>query len=159
TIQLWRNARERAVLMLVWTWVPPLVLLAGSLVFFPMLVTRYVISSFVPVSILAAVGIRSLGSANVRAFALALLLVLSLVTAAREFRPGDERWRDACKLALARQGPGRRVGACHDYELVRYYLGRVERAKVEVVPVKTGAEPTRVVIVSPTVGPAQAAQL
>ncbi|MGD0120365.1 MAG: hypothetical protein ABSD30_20035, partial [Candidatus Binatus sp.] len=51
-VRLWRSNRDEAVLLILWIGLPAIVLFAGSYLVTPMLVTRYLISSFVPVFIL-----------------------------------------------------------------------------------------------------------
>src|SRR5260370_12151670 len=145
---------------------PPIALFAGSYLLTPMLVTRYLISSFVPVFILTAVGIQSLRSEKYRAIALIAVVSLSILRVSSDLRPGDDRWRRACELALAHDGPERRVGACHDYYLVSYYIGTSQRDNVQIVRVAShlgdrqnpAADPG-VVVASPTAAAAQIAAL
>jgi len=161
-IRLWRSHRDTAVLLILWIGLPPIVLFAGSYPIAPMLVTRYLISSFVPVFILTAIGIESLPSRNYRALGIVAIVSLSMLRVSSALRPGDNRWRDACAAALAKAGSERRVGVCREYYLVSYYLPAAERNSVQLVrfPFR-GAESNapRVVIVSPTVPPAQVAEI
>ncbi len=93
---------------------PPIVLFAGSYLVTPMLVTRYLISSFVPVFILTAIGIESLSSRNYRAAAIVAIVSLSLLRVSSDLRAGDTRWRDACEIALTKAGPQRRLGTYNE---------------------------------------------
>jgi hypothetical protein len=161
-IRLWRSHRDAAVLLFLWIGLPPIILFAGSYPVAPMLVTRYLISSFVPVFILTAIGIESLPSRNYRAFAIVAIVSLSILRVSSALRPGDNRWRDACQVALAKAGSERRIGVCHEYYLVSYYMPAAERNSVQIVRIPFhGAESQapRVVIVAPTVSPAQAAEI
>src|SRR5260370_21908988 len=99
---------------------PPIALFAGSYLLTPMLVTRYLISSFVPVFILTAIGIQTLRSEKYRTIALIAIVGLSILRVSSDLRPDDDRWRRACELAIPHDGPERRVGACHDFYFVRY---------------------------------------
>ena len=161
-IRLWRSHRDEAVLPILWIGLPPIVLFAGSYLVTPMLVTRYLISSFVPLFILTAIGIGSLSSRNYRAIALIAIVSLSILRVSSDLRPGDHRWRDACQIALTKAGSQLRVGACHGSYLVSYYMPAAQRDSVQVVRVPfhgTESEAPRVAIISPTVTPAQAAEI
>jgi hypothetical protein len=153
-IRLWQTSRDAAVLALLWIWIPPIALLVGSYLFFPMLVTRYVIASFVPLFVLTAVGVVAVPWRGVATFGLLALVGLSILRDWSALRPGDDRWRQASALAAARAGRDRSIGACHDFYLVSYYLPANERATVHVIHVRAGGPEDgdpRVVIVSPTV--------
>ena len=161
-VRMWRMYREEALLALLWMLLPPIALFAGSYILTPMLVTRYLISSFVPVFILTAIGIESISAEKYRAIALVAIVSLSILRDSSDLRTGDDRWRRACELALAHDGPERRVGACHDYYLVSYYIGASRRDVVRVVriPSRTAdAEEPGVVVASPTAAAAQIAEL
>jgi mannosyltransferase len=161
-VRMWRMHREEALLALLWILLPPIALFAGSYILTPMLVTRYLISSFVPVFILTAIGIESIPAEKYRALALVAVVSLSILRDSSDLRPGDDRWRRACELALAHDGPEHRVGACHDYYLVSYYIGASRRDVVQVVRIPShtadGEEPG-VVVASPTAAAAQIAEL
>lgn len=161
-IRLWRSHRDEAVLLILWIGLPPIVLFAGSYLVIPMLITRYLISSFVPLFILTAIGIESLTSRNYRAAAIVAIVSLSVLRVSSDLRPGDHRYRDACAIALTKAGSPRRVGACREYYRVSYYMPAAQRDSVQAVRIPlqgTESEAPRVVIVSPTVTPAQAAEI
>jgi hypothetical protein len=161
-IQLWRSQRDQALLMLLWLGLPPIALFVGSYILTPMLVTRYLISSFVPLFILTAVGIECLPLSSYRILAIVAIASLSILRVSWDFRPGDHRWRDACQVAVTNAGPDRRVGVCHEFYVVSYYVHRAhgDGDDVRLVRVPLGAEQghaPRVVIVAPTAPPAQVA--
>jgi hypothetical protein len=161
-VRLWRSHRDEAVLLILWIGLPPIVLFAGSYIVTPMLVTRYLITSFVPVFILTAIGIAALPSRSFRAAAVIALASLSILRVSSDLRPGDHRWRDACEMALATSGPEQRVGASGEYFLVSYYIPASQRDRVQVVRLSAegkGQEAPRVVIVASTAGPAQVAEI
>ena len=161
-IRLWRAHRDEAVLLILWIGLPPIVLFAGSYLVTPMLVTRYLISSFVPLFILTAIGIESMPARNYRAVAIIAIVSLCILRASSDLRLGDNRWRDACEVALINAGPERRVGAFHEYYIVSYYIPAAQRDRVQVVRMPfhgTEGEAPRVVVVSPTVAPAQLAEI
>lgn len=161
-VRMWRTHREEALLALLWILLPPIALFAGSYILTPMLVTRYLISSFVPLFILTAIGIESLPAEQYRAFALIAVVSLAILRDSSDLRRGDDRWRRACELALTHDGPERRVGACHDYYLVSYYIGAPQRAQVRVIRVPSHGRDhmdAGVVVASPTAATAQIAEL
>jgi len=161
-IRLWRSHRDQALLLLLWFGVPPIVLFIGSYILTPMLVTRYLISSFVPLFILTAVGIEYLPLSSYRTLAMVAIVSLSLLRVSWDFRPGDHRWRDACQVALTNVGPDRRVGVCHEFYVASYYIHQAHADDVRLVRVPLGAEQEpapRVVIVAPTASPAQVAEI
>jgi hypothetical protein len=161
-IRLWRSHRTEAVLVILWIGLPPIVLFAGSYLVTPMLVTRYLISSFVPLFILTAIGIESLPSRNYRAAAIIAIVSLSILRVSSDLRPGDNRWRDACSTAVAIAGSDRRVGFYNERYLVSYYIPAAQRDSVQVVRIPfegTGSEAPRVAIISPTVAPAEVAEI
>ncbi len=161
-VRMWRTHREEALLVLTWILLPPIALFAGSYILTPMLVTRYLISSFVPVFILTAIGIESIPAEKYRALALIAIVSLSILRDSSDLRPGDDRWHRACELALAHDGPEHRVGACHDYYLVSYYIGAPQRDGVQVIRIPSHAadgEKPGVVVASPTAASAQIAEL
>jgi hypothetical protein len=161
-VRIWRTRREEALLALTWILLPPIVLFAGSYILTPMLVTRYLISSFVPVFILTAIGIESIPAEKYRVLALVAIVSLSILRDSSDLRPGDDRWHRACELALAHDGPERRVGACHDYYLVSYYIGASRRDTVRVIRISSrlaDGEKPGVVVASPTSAAAQIAEL
>ena len=161
-IRLWRLNRDEAVLLILWSGVPAIVLFAGSYLVTPMLVTRYLISSFVPLFILTAIGIESLPAQRYRAAAIVAIVSLSILRVSSDLRPGDNRWRDACAIALTKGGSERRVGAFHEYYIVSYYIPAAQRDSVQVVRIPfhgADSEAPPVVVVSPTVAPAQVAEI
>jgi mannosyltransferase len=161
-IRLWRMNRDEAVLLILWSGVPAIVLFAGSYLVTPMLVTRYLISSFVPLFILTAIGIESLPAQRYRAVAIVAIVSLSILRVSSDLRPGDNRWRDACAMALTKAGSERRVGAFHEYYIVSYYIPAAQRDSVQVVRFPfhgVDSEAPPVVVVSPTVAPAQVAEI
>ncbi len=149
---LWRSSRDEAAFLILWIVVPPIILFGGSYLVTPMLVTRYLISSFVPVFILTAVGIESISLRHYRSLAFIAIVSLCVLRASSDFRPGDNRWRDACEIALTESCSGR-IGTSNEYYLVSYYMPAARRHWVRIVRVPfDGAErkEPRVAILSPT---------
>jgi hypothetical protein len=161
-VWLWRTHRDAAVLLILWIGLPPIVLFAGSYLVTPMLVTRYLISSFVPIFILTAIGIESIPSRKFRSVAFIAIVTLCVLRASSDFRPGDNRWRDACEIALTNSCSGQRVGASSEYYLISYYMPAAQRSTVKIVRFPfddTEGKAPRVVIISPTVSPEEAAEI
>jgi mannosyltransferase len=161
-VWLWRMHRDAAVLLILWIGLPPIVLFAGSYLMTPMLVTRYLISSFVPIFILTAIGIESIPSRKFRSVAFIAIVTLCVLRASSDFRPGDNRWRDACEIALTNSCSGQRVGASSEYYLISYYMPAAQRRTVKIIRFPfddTERKAPRVVILSPTVSPEEAAEI
>ena len=161
-IWLWRLHRDEAVLLILWILAPPIILFAGSYLVTPMLVTRYLISSFVPLFILTAIGIESIQSRQIRSVAFIAIVTLSILRVSSDFRPGDNRWRDACEIALSNSCSKQRVGASSEYYLVSYYMPAAQRGTVRIIRFPfddAERKPPRVVILSPTASPEKAAEI
>jgi hypothetical protein len=161
-VWLWRMHRDAAVLLILWIGLPPIILFAGSYLITPMLVTRYLISSFVPIFILTAIGIESIPSRKFRSVAFIAIVTLCVLRASSDFRPGDNRWRDACEIALTNSCSGQRVGASSEYYLISYYMPAAQRRTVKIIRFPfddTERKAPRVVILSPTVSPEEAAEI
>ena len=161
-LSMWRSNRDEAAFLILWIVVPPIVLFAGSYLVTPMLVTRYLISSFVPLFILTAVGIEYIPSRHYRLVALVAIVSLSILRVASDFRPGDNRWRDACEIALTESCSGQRIGTSNEYYLVSYYMPAARRQTVRIVRVPFDGlerkEP-RVAILSPTASAGEASEI
>jgi mannosyltransferase len=160
-VRLWRAHRDEAVLLILLVAIPPIVLLAGSHLVTPMLVTRYLICSFIGVYILTSIGIESL-PLNYRVAAIVAIVVLSVLRWSADLRPGDHRWRDACEIALTRMGSDRCIGVCRGFYLVSYYIPAAQRDSVKIVRIpRDGIENNGppVVIISPNAAPEQVAEI
>jgi uncharacterized membrane protein len=161
-VWLWRMHRDAALLLILWIGLPPIVLIAGSYLVTPMLVTRYLISSFVPIFILTAIGIESIPSRKFRSVAFIAIVTLCVLRASSDFRPGDNRWREACEIALTNSCSGQRVGASNEYYLISYYMPAAQRRTVKIIRFPfdvTERKAPRVVILSTTVSTEEAAQI
>jgi hypothetical protein len=161
-VRWWRAHRDQAVLLILWIVAPPLILFAGSYLVTPMLVTRYLISSFVPLFIFTVIGIESVPSRHYRSLAIVAIVSLSVLRVSSDFRRGDDRWREACQTALDKAGPHHRVGTYNEFFLVEYYMPESERSAVKVIRIPfEGVErkAPRVVILSPTVPPADVTEI
>jgi hypothetical protein len=121
----WQRAPDAVRFALLWMWMPPVAVLAGSYLWRPMFIERYLLSSIVPFFILAGMGAWWLGTARLRVAALALLSVLVTVRLGSYFaRPHDAQWREAAAAVAANLGPDATVTALPPYsiEVLRYYL-------------------------------------
>ncbi len=132
----WRRTAGAAAFALVWMWLPPLLMLIASYTFSPMFVERYMLSCFVPLFILAALGAWEMGRAWACAGAGALLAALALghLYVYRE-RAHDILWREAARVAAAQVPAGATiaVGPPYAVNVVRYYL-RDKMTSVGVIP-------------------------
>lgn len=129
-----RECRSGFVLAMLVLWVPPLILMAGTALIMPMLVTRYVILSFVPIYVLAAFAIASINSAWPRRSLLAAIMALSLVRAIVYLRVNrNDKIREACAVALRVAGPHGLIGTVADHFIVEYYVPPVRRPDLVVV--------------------------
>jgi hypothetical protein len=161
-VGMWYSNRDEAMFLILWIVAPPIILFAGSYIVTPMLVTRYLISSFVPLFILTAVGIESIPSRSYRSLGFIAIVCLSVLRASSDFRPGDNRWRDACGMALTETCMGQRIGTSNEYYLVSYYMPAARRHTVRIVRVPFGGserkEP-RVAILSPTASAGETSEI
>jgi hypothetical protein len=146
-----RECREGFVLAMLILWVPPLMLMAGTALLMPMLVTRYVILSFVPIYLLAAFGIMSVENGWIRGALIAALVGLSLVRAINYLRVDrNDKIREACAVALKVAGPQGRIGTLADYFVVSYYMPPQRRSDLVILgrqSTDAPPEPVAVVIV------------
>jgi mannosyltransferase len=143
--------RDGFVLAMIILWVPPLVLMAGTALLMPMLVTRYVILSFVPIYILAAFAIMSVDAAWLRGSLLAAIMALSLARAINYLRVDrNDQIREACAAALAVAGPHGRIGTLADHFIVSYYVAPDRRSDLVIMggrDIDPRANPVAAVIV------------
>jgi mannosyltransferase len=146
-----RSLRDGFVLAMIILWVPPIVLMAGTWLAMPMLVTRYVILSFVPIYVLAAFGIMSIDGGWLRGSLVAAMVALSLVRAISYLRVDrNDKIREACAVALAVAGPHGRIGTLADHFIVSYYMPPERRADLVIMARRepdTREKPISVVIV------------
>lgn len=137
----WRRARARTLFALVWMWAPPCATLAASYLLRPLFVERYLVSSFAPFFMLAALGVVALRRRYARAAAIALAVALAFGhLAAWSRKPHDVQWREAAAAARVRLGSGGAIVVAPGYaaNVVRYYL-RHCAAGVRVIPVAKAA--------------------
>jgi 4-amino-4-deoxy-L-arabinose transferase-like glycosyltransferase len=120
----WKHARGAVAFTLLVMWAPPLMLVAGSLLWRPMFIERYAIYSFPAFFILIALGIWELGNNIARVAAAAAVVILSLghiYSYSQKAHAVD--WREAARVAQASLRPDDTVAVAPPYavEVVRYY--------------------------------------
>jgi hypothetical protein len=140
--------------MILWMWVPSVMLLGLSYIFMPAFVARYLISSLVPFFALAAMGIIGISFAPIRVAMLAVIVALSLwdVEAALH-TVNDAQWQEAAKVAAANVADGRSIGVVPDWTayVVRYYL---RDSHAEAAVNRPGDPPTTLILFLRQVSPA-----
>jgi 4-amino-4-deoxy-L-arabinose transferase-like glycosyltransferase len=152
----WWSEREAIVFMLFWMLLPPILVLAASYLLRPAFVERYLLASFVPFFLLAALGVSHIRGFAMQCavLALAALLALGHVYSYRR-RAHDVQWREAAQAAAA----GRMIVVAPPYaaDVVRYYL-RASHSDSSVTPGPTKSANVAIVADS-GVSPAEAAHL
>ncbi len=148
----WRWAPGAVLFALIWMWVPAALLLIVSYTLTPLLVERYVLSSFVPFYILVALAVWSSSTPGIRWAGFALVTILALGQDVRFFkhRHNDAQWREAATIASSSAGPGQSIGVVPAYaaNVVRYYVAPEKRPKVVAMlgHPRGGAEPSIVIV-------------
>jgi hypothetical protein len=130
----WRRAREAVLFALLWMWAPPLLVLLVSYAVAPVFVERYVVSSFVPFFILAAIGVWELitppGVSELRAKAMRFGAIVAVVALSLghiygyDRKPHDTQWGEAAQIAASAAKPGDPIAVAPGYavNVMRYYL-------------------------------------
>ncbi|HUN57254.1 MAG TPA: hypothetical protein VMU41_04010 [Candidatus Binataceae bacterium] len=126
TIRGWRRARSATLFALLWMWLPPLALMAASYALRPVFVERYLIASFAPLFLLAAMGIMELPT-NAMCSAIAILAVILSLGHVYDWsrKPHDTQWREGTRIAVEAASRGHPISVAPGYavNVVRYYLG------------------------------------
>lgn len=133
-IRGWRTARDAVAFALVWMWAPVVLMMIASYAVAPVLVERYVLSCFVPLFFLAAIGVCELRTGVARGAVIAAVVALSLGHVwSYASKPHDIQWREATAIALKSLAPGATISARPAYavEVVRYYLPPSERERAQ----------------------------
>ena len=137
-VSAWRQHRELVLFGLLWMWLPPIVLLLGSYLFFPMDPTRYTLPSFVPFYMLASLPLASIANSRARYAIAGALLILMLTRVNSYYRkPREPQFREAAALALkvapgeGRVGVASRVGS---FSSTMYYFARLQRHDLTAMP-------------------------
>lgn len=133
-IRGWREAHDAVAFSLIWMWAPVVAMTILSYTLTPILVERYVLSCFVPLFFLAALGIASLTSSHARAAAIVLVLALSVGHVWSHARkPHDTQWHEAAAIALKNLPDSKTLSVRPAYaiEVVRYYLPPTARSRAQ----------------------------
>ena len=121
----WHRARGALAFALLLMWAPPLMLVAGSLLWRPIFIERYATYSFPAFFILIALGIWELGSNVARAVAGVAVVILALGhLQSYSLKTHDVDWHEAARVAQASLRPNDTVAVAPPYavEVVRYYV-------------------------------------
>ncbi|MGD0073491.1 MAG: hypothetical protein ABSD31_04035 [Candidatus Binataceae bacterium] len=123
---------------LIWMWVPVGLQLLVSYTLTPLLVERYVLSSFVPFYLLIALAVCSASTPRTRWAGFALVTILALGQDVRFFahQHNDANWREAAKIASSSAAPGQPIAVVPAYavNVVRYYVAPEKRPEVVATP-------------------------
>ena len=147
----WGRDRDAIVFILLWMLAPPIVVLAASYLLRPAFVERYMLTSFVPFFILAAVGIRHLRGAAASYAVLALVAALAIAhLESYDRKPHGAQWREAATAAHSMAGTAGTIAVAPPYavNVVRYYLRN--SPDVEAVRLAREQPPAHVVIIADT---------
>jgi hypothetical protein len=134
----WRRSSKAIVLALLWMWLPALcvalwlglpraMLLPVGYAWTPIFLGRYVLTSYVPFSLLVGLGIHELNLNYLRWGAIALVVLLALGRL-RDFSPktyDDQwgtQWREAAELVVSNLKRGEPVNVRASPFPIRYYL-------------------------------------
>jgi hypothetical protein len=154
----WSRERDAVVFALLWMLVPPILVLAASYLIRPAFVERYVLSSFVPFFMLAALGLWRVDGILAQ---WSFVAVLALTALGHVYSSGhkahDVQWREASLAASGTAGQRIVVAPPYAADVVRYYLRDLHSDwSVE----GSAASPATVAIVADTgVSPAEAARI
>jgi hypothetical protein len=159
----WRRRRLAIAFALLWMWTPPLLLLLISYAIRPAFVERYLVSCFVPLFILIAVGIVELPGRAAQLGAIAVVAALAIGhVLAWDRKPHDVQWREAVHAAITGAGSGGALAVAPGYasNVVRYYCA-ADSMLLAAHPVDaSGRDSAPVVIIGEQgVAPAIAAEL
>src|SRR5271168_258548 len=100
-VRMWHSRQDLLVFELLWMWLPPILTLVGSYLFFPMNPPRYSLSSFIGFFMLATVALTSIRNLRTR-YALTGALLLLMIARVNNYntKPRDAQFREAAELAL-----------------------------------------------------------
>ena len=159
-VRQWSLRREALIFTLLWMFVPPILLTLVSYVLHPAFVERYLLGSFVPFFILAALGLIALKPAEFRPGALALVVALALAHDTTWWqKPHGAGFAEAAAAAARGLGPADTIGVAPHYAagVVNYYLRHVQPPLQ--VEAADGEPPPTVVIIADAFDPVEGAQL
>ncbi len=137
-VSMWHSRQDLLVFGLLWMWLPPVLTLVGSYLFFPMNPPRYSLSSFIGFFMLAAVALASIRNLRLR-YALTGALLLLMIGRVNYYntKPRDSQFREAAALALkVAPGPGKVGVASYEssFSSTLYYFSQLDRSDVIELP-------------------------
>lgn len=159
-VRQWPQRRPALSFLLLWMFGPPVVLMLVSYAIRPAFVERYLLASFVPFFILAALGLLELRPAALRPGALALLAALALAhVVAWNRKPHGVPYAAAAAAAAAGLAPADVIGIAPRYatSVIRYDLRDTQPARTIVAA--DAQFPPAVVIIADTFDPVATAEL
>jgi hypothetical protein len=156
----WSTRRAALAFLLLWMFAPPVVLMIASYALQPAFVERYLLPSFAPFFVLAALGLLELQPASLRPGALALIVALGLAhVEAWKRKPHGVPFAEAAAAASTGLGAADIIGVVPRYatSVVRYYLRDAQPPRTIVAA--DAQPPPTVVIIADTFDPAATATL
>jgi uncharacterized membrane protein len=156
----WHQRRPALSFLLLWMLAPPVALTIVSYAIQPAFVERYLLASFVPFFILAALGLLELKPAALRPGAVALVAALALAHVVEWGRkPHGVPFAEAASAAATGLAPADTIGVAPRYaaSVIRYYL-RDARPPRSIAAADAQPPPT-VVIIADTFDPVETAEL
>jgi len=159
-VRQWHRRRPALTFLLLWMFAPPVVLTIVSYALQPAFVERYLLASFVPFFVLAAIGLLELRPASLRPGALALLAALALAhVEAWNRKPHGVSFAEAAAAASTGLPSADAIGIAPRYaaSVVRYYLRNTKPTRT--IEAADAQPPPAVVIIADTFDPAETAEL
>jgi Dolichyl-phosphate-mannose-protein mannosyltransferase len=158
----WRRWRDGIGFVLLWMWMPALMLLFVSYAIRPAFVERYLLSCFVPFFILIAIGILEVKIQAARFVGIVLIVALAIGhVIAWDRKPHDVQWSQAVRVAVANSGASGTISVAPGFavSVVSYYLGD-SSSKLAHPADAAGEDPARVALIADQgVAPESAAAL
>jgi hypothetical protein len=136
--RMWQSRQHLLVFGLLWMWLPPVLTLVGSYLFFPMNPPRYSLSSFIGFFMLAAVALASIRNLRIR-YAMTAALLLLMIGRVNYYntKPRDSQFREAAALALKVAPGAGQVGVASyesSFSSTLYYFSQQQRSDVIELP-------------------------
>ena len=137
-VSLWQSRQDLLMFGLLWMWLPPILTLVGSYLFFPMNPPRYSLSSFIGFFMLASVALASIRNLRMR-YALTGALLLLMIGRVNYYntKPRDSQFREAAALALKVAPGAGQVGVASyesSFSSTLYYFSQLDRSDVIELP-------------------------
>lgn len=133
-VRMWNSRQDLLVFGILWMWLPPILTLVGSYLFFPMNPPRYSLSSFIGFFMLASVALASIRNLRMRyALTGALLLLMMARVSNYNTKPRDSQFREAAALALKVAPGAGQIGVASyesSFSSTLYYFAQRDRSDV-----------------------------